>query len=42
MKCKKCGTEIKEGNTFCTNCGTSINEENINTVPIFSYKIKNI
>ena len=32
MKCKKCGTEIKEGNTFCTNCGTSINEENINTV----------
>lgn len=33
MKCKKCGTEIKEGNTFCTNCGTSINEENINTVP---------
>lgn len=31
MKCKKCGTEIKDGNIFCTNCGTSINEENTNT-----------
>lgn len=25
MKCRKCGTEIKEGNNFCTNCGTAIN-----------------
>ena len=24
MKCKKCGNEIKEGNSFCVNCGTSI------------------
>lgn len=24
MICKKCGNEIREGNTFCTNCGTSI------------------
>ena len=42
MKCKKCGNEIKEGNSFCVNCGTSIettkkisnnnteNEKNIN------------
>lgn len=24
MKCCKCGYEIKEGNTFCTNCGKKI------------------
>lgn len=27
MKCNKCGAEIKEGNTFCTNCGTKVNDE---------------
>lgn len=27
MKCKKCGTEIINGNTFCTNCGEKIVEE---------------
>lgn len=26
MICKKCGNEIKEGNTFCTNCGNNVNE----------------
>lgn len=32
MKCSKCGKEIKEGNSFCTNCGTPVNEieNNIN------------
>ena len=25
MNCKKCGKEIKEGNSFCTNCGTPVN-----------------
>ena len=27
MNCKKCGSEIAEGNKFCPNCGTSINEK---------------
>lgn len=27
MYCKKCGSEIKEGNDFCTNCGAQINEK---------------
>lgn len=27
MFCKKCGKEIRESNTFCTNCGQTINEE---------------
>lgn len=35
MKCKKCGNEIQEGNSFCVNCGTSIETtkkiSNINT-----------
>lgn len=26
MLCKKCGKEIKEGNSFCTNCGKDVNE----------------
>jgi len=26
MFCDKCGKEIKEGNTFCTNCGNNVNE----------------
>lgn len=29
MKCKKCGTEIKEECTFCTNCGTNVNTNEI-------------
>ena len=28
MICKKCGKEIKEGNSFCTYCGTSIKASN--------------
>lgn len=31
MYCKKCGKEIKEGNTFCTNCGEPINNIKENT-----------
>lgn len=27
MKCKKCGNEIKEGNSFCVNCGTSLEKK---------------
>ena len=27
MYCKKCGNEIKENETFCTNCGTSVDEK---------------
>lgn len=27
MVCKKCGSEIKEGDIFCTNCGTSIDDK---------------
>ena len=31
MKCLKCGTEIKEGEKFCSVCGNKIiNEENLN------------
>lgn len=26
MYCKKCGNEIKENETFCTNCGTSVDD----------------
>lgn len=26
MICNKCGSEIKDGNSFCTNCGKAINE----------------
>ncbi len=33
MKCSKCGKEIKEGNTFCTNCGTPVHKaENNNDI----------
>lgn len=31
MKCKKCKSEIQEGNFFCTNCGTSISKNENNT-----------
>ena len=27
MYCKKCGSKINEGDTFCTNCGTSIHKD---------------
>lgn len=30
MFCKKCGCELEEGNTFCTNCGNSINSDDNN------------
>ena len=26
--CQKCGTELKKGDTFCSNCGASVIEEN--------------
>lgn len=29
MKCKKCGSDIAEGQRFCSNCGTSVCEENL-------------
>ena len=29
MKCKKCGSEIKDGNLFCVNCGTSIESNKV-------------
>lgn len=27
MYCKKCGSDIKEGNSFCTNCGKKVNNK---------------
>ena len=27
MDCKKCGSPIKEGNSFCTNCGKEVNSK---------------
>lgn len=29
--CSKCGTEIKEGENFCSNCGNGENNANTNT-----------
>ena len=29
MKCKKCGSEIKDGKLFCVNCGTSIESNKV-------------
>lgn len=34
MKCKKCGNEIEEGNSFCTNCGTEINKKSKEPIKI--------
>ena len=35
MKCKKCGSEIKEGNQFCTKCGKELKWYEL--IPVFSY-----
>ena len=27
MYCTKCGKEVEESDTFCSNCGTNLNEQ---------------
>ena len=41
MICKKCGKEIKDGDSFCTYCGTPVNGEDNNKGKVKSKKNEN-
>ena len=42
MYCKKCGSKIIDGDSFCRNCGTRINTENKITVKLSTFIICSI
>lgn len=39
MKCKVCGSDVKDGSKFCENCGAKIEEEIVNVAPASSETI---